>query len=203
MGMILAAHCTRPPLRALLSATIFIIPRFLRIMTSPGLESLITCDLLRAMARDVTYTRGYAYAQEGRVQEVAMLDGVLTARVEGTENYRVRLFRQGDTLDFDCTCPVGNELRFCKHCVAAGLAWLMAQGTWAGAEMPGSAPGDEVLARIHTLLDGLDAPALRELLLSEARLDGDLRERLLLREAAQDADPAAVLDGFERRSAAA
>lgn len=161
-------------------------------MTGLGLESLITCDLLHSMARDVTYARGYAYAQEGRVQEVSMLDGVLTAQVAGTENYRVRLFRQGDKLDFDCTCPVGNELRFCKHCVAAGLAWLMAQGSPVAGEAGGTMPREDSLVRIGVFLDGLDAPALRELLLAEARMDGGLRERLLLREAAQDADPAAV-----------
>lgn len=161
-------------------------------MTCSGLESLITCDLLHTMARDATYARGYAYAQEGRVQEVSMLDGVLSARVEGRENYRVRLFRQGDRLEFDCTCPVGNELRFCKHCVAAGLAWLMAQGTPLGGEAAGTVSREDSLARIGALLEGLDAPELRELLLAEARMDGDLCERLLLREAAQDADPAAV-----------
>jgi uncharacterized Zn finger protein len=160
--------------------------------SSSGLDSLITCDLLREMARDATYARGYAYAQEGRVQEVSVQDGVLSARVEGREPYRVRLFRQGDRLEFDCTCPVGNELRFCKHCVAAGLAWLMAQGTALGAEAAGAAPREDSLARIGAFLNGLDAPALRELLLAEARVDGDLRERLLLREAAQDADPAAA-----------
>jgi len=176
-------------------------------MTGSGLESLITCDLLRATAGDATYARGYAYAQDGRVQEISMLDGVLSARVEGREGYRVRLFRQGDKLEFDCTCPVGNQLRFCKHCVAAGLAWLMAQGTTMGAETPGTAPGKDVLAQVGAFLDGLDARGLRTLLLAEARMDGDLCERLLLREAARDAardaDPPAVLDRFERRSAAA
>lgn len=153
-------------------------------MTGAGLDSLITCDLLRALARDATYARGYAYAQDGAVQEVAMLDGVLTARVQGTESYRVRLFRLGDDLEFDCTCPVGNELRFCKHCVAAGLAWLTAQGS------AGTVSREDSLAHVGAVLEGLDAPALRELLLAEARTDGDLRERLLLRDAARDADPA-------------
>lgn len=161
--------------------------------SSGGLESLITCDLLREMARDVTYARGHAYAQEGRVAELSMQDGVLTARVQGSETYRVRLFRQGTRLDFDCTCPVGNELRFCKHCVAAGLAWLMAQGTPVDGDGPaGAAPGEDDLERLRAFLGGLDAPALRDLLLAEARMDEALCERLLLREAARAADPDAV-----------
>lgn len=160
--------------------------------SSSGLESLITCDLLREMARDVTYARGYAYVQEGRVREISVQDGILSARVEGGEAYRVRLFRQGDGLEFDCTCPVGNELRFCKHCVAAGLAWLVAQGTEVGRDATGPAPREGYLDRIGAFLERLDAPALREVLLAEARTDGDLCERLLLREEAQGADPATV-----------
>lgn len=160
--------------------------------SSGGLESLITCDLLLDMARDATYGRGHAYAQDGRVRELSVQDGVLTARVEGSEAYRVRLFRQGTKLDFDCTCPMGNELRFCKHCVAAGLAWLMAQGTPVDGGSPaGTAPAEDSLERISKFLNGLDAPALRELLLAEARSDEALCERLL-REAARAADPAAV-----------
>lgn len=154
--------------------------------SSGGLESLITCDLLLEMARDVTYARGHAYAQEGRVRELSIEDGVLTARVDGSETYRVRLFRQGTRLDFDCTCPVGNELRFCKHCVAAGLAWLMAQGTVEDGEgVAGHPPKADALERVHAFLEGMDAPALRGLLLAEARMDDEFRDRMLLREHAQ------------------
>lgn len=158
-------------------------------MSSCSLESLITPGRLLEMAREVTYARGAAYVRDGRVRDLALVDGILAAQVDGTETYRVRLFKQGEGLEFDCTCPVGNELRFCKHCVAAGLAWLIAQGESVAEAAPKLGEEDS-LDRIRAFLEGLDAPALRDLLLSQARADESLRERLLLREAAQAADPA-------------
>ena len=51
---------------------------------------------------------------------------VLTAVVEGTTAYsvRVRVSDDPNGLDGACTCPVGDGGGFCKHCVAAALAWL-------------------------------------------------------------------------------
>ncbi len=157
-------------------------------MPADRLESLITAGRLLQMAREGTYARGAEYARDGRVRDLALVDGILAARVDGTETYRVRLFRQGEALEFDCTCPVGNELRFCKHCVAAGLAWLVAQGE--PVDESGSADGEGAenpLDRIRAVLDGMDAAELRALLLAQARVDDALRERLLLREAARAA----------------
>lgn len=160
-------------------------------MSPCSLEALITPGRLLAMAREVTYARGAEYVRDGRVHDLAIVDGILTARVDGTETYRVRLFKQGEGLEFDCTCPVGNELRFCKHCVAAGLAWLIAQGEPVAEAAP-KLGEDDSLDRIRAFLEEMDAPALRDLLLAEARADEGLRERLLLREAAQAAVPAAA-----------
>lgn len=44
--------------------------------------------------------------------------------MQGAERYRVRLELAGGELERSCTCPVGREGLFCKHCVAVGLAWL-------------------------------------------------------------------------------
>lgn len=150
--------------------------------TTDSLESLITAGRLLQTAGEVTYARGAAYAREGRVRDMSIQDGVLTARVDGSETYRVRLFKQGTRLEFDCTCPVGNELRFCKHCVAAGLAWLMAQAEPFMEGDPAGSTGREELDRVGALLEELDAPALRALLLDGARVHEPLCDRLLMRE---------------------
>jgi len=34
------------------------------------------------------------------------------------------LWEAGDSVGYDCDCPVGQEGDFCKHCVATALAWL-------------------------------------------------------------------------------
>jgi uncharacterized Zn finger protein len=151
--------------------------------TTDTLESLITAGRLLETAGEATYARGTAYAREGRVRDMSIQDGVLTARVDGSETYRVRLFKQGTRLEFDCTCPVGNELRFCKHCVAAGLAWLMAQAEPSmEGDLDGSMGREDSLDRVGAVLDDLDAPALRALLLDEARVHEPLCDRLLMRE---------------------
>jgi uncharacterized Zn finger protein len=160
--------------------------------TIDSLESLITAGRLLETAGEVTYARGAAYARDGRVRDMSIQDGVLTARVDGSETYRARLFKQGTRLDFDCTCPVGNEQRFCKHCVAAGLAWLIAQGEPSMEGDPDGSTGREELDRVGALLQELDAPALRALLLDEARVHEPLCDRLLMREGLPDGRVAAA-----------
>jgi uncharacterized Zn finger protein len=53
----------------------------------------------------------------------------------------VRLWAE-DGLVFSCDCPLGLDGEFCKHCVAAGLAWL--EGDFSGHAPGGSAAMDDV-----------------------------------------------------------
>lgn len=48
----------------------------------------------------------------------------MTAGVLGARNYQVRFWAEHGNLGHECTCPLGEDGIFCKHCVAAGLAWL-------------------------------------------------------------------------------
>lgn len=161
-------------------------------MSDTQLASLLTSDLLYAMAGDITYSRGLAYAQEDCVQEVTMQDGVLSARVNGTKTYSVQLSVEGSRLSYDCTCPVGDELRFCKHCVAAGLAWMLARKDASAEKKTRRQPAEDPMERVRAFLERQDAETLRELLLAEADANENLRERLLLRDAAANADPASL-----------
>lgn len=36
----------------------------------------------------------------------------------------VELWDNGGVLDYECSCPQGDEGNVCKHCVAVGLTWL-------------------------------------------------------------------------------
>lgn len=156
-------------------------------MSSEAPSALLTADLLFRLAGDVTYLRGLAYANEGRVEELAVQDGVLVAHVRGTETYTVRLDTEKPGLSYDCTCPVGDEVRFCKHCVAVGLKWLLSRGETleiTSRALPAEPPIDDVRA----FLERQDAESLRAVLLAEARVNESLRERLLLRDAAGGAD---------------
>lgn len=151
----------------------------------------LTSDILFRLAGEVTYLRGLAYANEGRVKELAVQDGVLVAHVRGTESYTVRLDTEKPGLSYDCTCPVGDEVRFCKHCVAVGLAWLMSRGEPLTVA-PRTRPADPAMDRVRAFLERQDARALRDILLAEAETSDNLRERLLLREAATGSDEASL-----------
>lgn len=93
--------------------------------------SLITLDSLRRLADGRSFTRGLVYFQEGRVLALAEDDDGLTATVLGTRPYEVALWRDGRSLGYSCTCPLGEDSVFCKHCVATALAWR-ARGSAAG-----------------------------------------------------------------------
>lgn len=67
----------------------------------------------------MTFARGLAYAEEGRVNLVEADRWPVVARVQGTSGYVVTLHYQGGRyLEGDCSCPVGVD---CKHAVATAL----------------------------------------------------------------------------------
>jgi uncharacterized Zn finger protein len=160
-------------------------------MSSETPPVLLTSDLLLHVAGEVTYARGLAYANEGRVEDLVIQDGVLVAHVRGTETYTVRLDTEKPALSYDCTCPVGDEVRFCKHCVAVGLTWLMARGEPLAVTQR-ARPSQPPMDRVRAFLEGEDAESLRSIVLAEAQVNENLRERLLLREASGGSDDASL-----------
>ena len=76
------------------------------------------------MAGARSFERGEDYFLNGQVKALTEDEGTITAKVQGTRPYRVELWIEEDDLEYSCTCPVGADGEFCKHCVAVGLAWL-------------------------------------------------------------------------------
>jgi len=76
---------------------------------------------LRELAGASTFERGRIYFSHGRVISMSATDGTVTALVQGTQVYRVRLWERGGKLQYSCACPFAIEGAFCKHCVAVGL----------------------------------------------------------------------------------
>ncbi len=106
--------------------------------------------------------------------------GRVGATVSGSEAYLVELRARGGKLRFSCSCPVGREGAFCKHCVAAALAWLG----------EGSDPTPTLDdARAH--LETLPQSELVELLIDHAHDDEALARQLLLRAASPASGTAA------------
>lgn len=77
-------------------------------------------DQLREWAGKAVFKRGLAYFREGRVQLSRADEDGFDAKAEGSQTYRLSLRRKKDNWNFDCDCPAGG---FCKHLVAAALAW--------------------------------------------------------------------------------
>lgn len=90
------------------------------------LRSYISEFTLRRLAGSQSYRLGIEYFQDSRVRSLTEKNGSISATVHGTGKYRIQLKidKLSSELEYSCTCPVGEEGRFCKHLVAAGLQWL-------------------------------------------------------------------------------
>lgn len=145
-------------------------------------SSMMTPERLRRMAGARYFDRGEAYFGAGAVRSLRAYEGGVKAVVQGTRRYRVHLWAEDGELGYACSCPIGHEGDFCKHCVAVGLAW-QANGQTAGAgprEEDGSVLGE---AEVGAYLLGLEKEELVFLLLEQAGEDERLERRLTLRAA--------------------
>jgi uncharacterized Zn finger protein len=92
-------------------------------MSQSPLHNLSRRDI-RQLAGERFFARGERYFDEGRVHGLTEYRGQVAAKVAGTEDYRVKLWAERGDLGYSCSCPVGDEGEFCKHCVAVALAWI-------------------------------------------------------------------------------
>ena len=146
-------------------------------------------EFLRRMAGTRSFERGEDYFADGAVRGLAEHEGTLTATVDGSRRYRVKLWVDDDTVDYSCTCPVGGDGGFCKHCVAVGLAFLQSaadslapRSDCAGRSRKSKKPTitmDDVRAHLAEQ----DKDVLVNMLMDQAMNDDRLRERLLMRTA--------------------
>ncbi|MGH3994706.1 MAG: SWIM zinc finger family protein, partial [Pseudonocardiaceae bacterium] len=133
-----------------------------------------------------SFERGRAYLTAGRVRRLAVDGTTVTAVVDGTSAYRVRLVVTRTGLNGTCNCPYGTEGVFCKHCVAAALAWLDGGGDLGE---PQQLPVSD--RELGEFLSAQDTAWLVEELLRAAEADPLLRARLDL---AAGADPRDAYD---------
>ncbi len=153
-------------------------------------EDFLSLPLIRQLAGDKPFATGEAYFSEGRVRQFQAAADRATGRVEGSREYRVKLWKSRGEFQFSCGCPAGQENAFCKHCVAVGLAWLAASGNGgatSGPEKDSPAAKSEQAAKAETSrrkledhLRILPRERLVELVLEATDFDDILRRRLLL-----------------------
>lgn len=134
----------------------------------------VTETRLREWAGDRYFARGAAYFKEGAVVRLRCDHYGIWARVLGTQPYAVRLWRNGRKPGWGCTCPLGVEGEFCKHLVAAGLAFL------SGEHVDDRSEATVDLEPVRELLESTTREELLELLMERAAWDEGLAEELLL-----------------------
>ena len=133
------------------------------------------------MAGAGSFERGENYFLGRQVKAMNEEEGTITAKVQGTRPYRVKLWIEKGDLEYSCSCPVGADGEFCKHCVAVGLTWLQSKDP-KESEKGRPAPGvtmDDV--RAHLLEQ--DKTALVDVLMEHAMEDDRLRQRLSMKAA--------------------
>jgi uncharacterized Zn finger protein len=138
-----------------------------------NVTELVTRETLRRLAGGRSFERGAEYAATGAVGALQWDESSIRAGVQGGERYRVRLELAGGALNGSCTCPVGRDRLFCKHCVAVGLAWLER-----GREV-GEPTATPTRSELRERLAALGAEALADLLVEKALDDEYLHARLL------------------------
>ena len=141
------------------------------------LDKLLS-KLMKRMAGTAYYARGSTYYEEGRVK-LFEADNEIEARVKGTFNYDVRISAEEGDIQYNCTCPVGRDGDFCKHCVAASMAWLAQNKNdgRTGFRKKQSSPH----VYIRKYLATLEPSALIDFVMDACKRDDRLYERLLLK----------------------
>ncbi len=172
-----------------------------------GLADVLTLRSVRDLADARTYARGEAYFHNGAV---GLLDAdafEVSAGVQGTQRYRVRLAAgTGDELEYECDCPVGDDGIFCKHAVAVALSWLENAGeeVFRPAEQETRKTRRKRKTRaeqIREYVETLSESSLREWLMEAADRDRGLRDKLLLSAKARAGTGAPALKSAVRQAA--
>ena len=93
-----------------------------------GIANILHRETLAVLVGNHTFERGERCFAAKRVQRVEAsrgeLRGVVTPNESGRAPYEVRLWVRDEGLAYECTCPIGIKLQFCKHTVAIALAHL-------------------------------------------------------------------------------
>jgi uncharacterized Zn finger protein len=140
--------------------------------------NILSVREIRQLAGERFFARGEKYFNEGRVHGLTEYRGQVAAKVAGTEDYRVKLWAERGHLNYSCSCPVGDDGEFCKHCVAVALAWI--EESRGKGKRGKSKKSAATLEDVRAFLEQQDKGKLVEMLLNEALESDSLRERLFL-----------------------
>ncbi len=156
-------------------------------------KPLFTKAQLRDLADEGSWGRGVQYFKDKRVTTLLEDRGVVVAKVMGTQSYRVKLHVDEKDLVGERTCPLGDGGVFCKHCVAAGLAYLddNKESRMEDGYIVPSRPSRKARRRtvdledVRAYLAKKESSDLVEIVMEQVHVDDALRRRLLTETALQ------------------
>lgn len=151
----------------------------------PALSVCLNEKSLRQIAGSVYFQRGQGYFHEGLVHNLIEHEGTVTAKVSGNDEYRVKLWIEGKDLDYSCSCPLGSDGAFCKHCVAVGLAWISEQkdGSNGFSSKKGTSKPSSPMKDLEFFLKNKEKDSLIEIIMKQALEDDHFRDQLLMQAA--------------------
>lgn len=161
-----------------------------------SLSGAISDAVIRRLAGDRSYQRGFEYYLHGHVESIEERADCIRAVVRGNQDYTVELLSDDGMLDYSCDCPHGIEGAFCKHCVATALAWLNRATEPSKSKRRGKSK-DVTLADAEKILFAEEKDDIVRTLLEWSKTDGQLRERLILH-AARRSGAEASLDAVRK-----
>lgn len=147
---------------------------------SSSLPAILNENTLKRMAGSKYFDRGHGYFRAGYVKNIVEFDDRITAKVHGTQKYDVNLWIENGGLEYSCSCPLGENGEFCKHCVATGLKWLDQQKPDSGKSKKTKKPKITV-KDINNFLLSQDKQFLVDTILEQARYDGQLMHKLVVK----------------------
>ena len=147
------------------------------------LQVMVTDTVIRVLAGDRYYKRGVDYFNRGLVESVEQSGNTIQATVSGTEDYAVTLTASAKRFEFTCECPLGDDGEFCKHCVAAALAWLAGRAVASDSDSNSNAgkpgrPRRVTAEDIEAALNAQDKQTLVGWLMEWSQRNDALRQKL-------------------------
>ncbi len=139
------------------------------------LTDLLSRSRIRALGGSRSLEAGQDYAAAGAVRVTNLDDHQVSATVQGTRRYTVALAEESGELIYECSCPMGEQGQFCKHCVAVAVE----VGGWSGRRSKASKPA-VTTEEVREHLMAYRKQALVDLVLEQAEEDDRLRDRLLM-----------------------
>lgn len=157
------------------------------------LVEFLSLEALKNRAGSLASKRGEDYFYLDKVSNFTVFETGLSATVHGEADYRVEFLVEQNNVMHSCSCPIGVDGSFCKHCVALGLYWLHSTE-----RLPsGSEVYQKKKDRIYKILGQFCSEDLVSILLDHATYHDSLFKKL---EVIVDAHelPSTDIEGFKK-----